>query len=389
MVMRKICVVTGTRAEYGQLRPLMEMICAAADTKLQLVVTGMHLSPEFGLTYREIEEHGFTIDRKIETLLSSDTAVGIGKSTGLGVIGFAGALADLEPDLVVLLGDRFEVLAAAVAALYARIPIAHIHGGETTEGAFDEGIRHAISKMSHLHFVAAEDYRRRVIQLGEDPARVFCVGGLGVDAIGRVELLSRNELERQMGFRFGKHSLLITFHPVTLEANTGEQQIEALLEACRKLDPEVHFIFTMPNADTGGRVIIEKINRFVAEMGERAYAATSLGQLRYWSALQHVDAVVGNSSSGIVEAPTFGLATVNIGDRQKGRLMATSIVNCEPESDAIEAAVREVLSDDFRALARETENPYGSGGAAEKIFDVITTTSLDGKLLKKQFHDLG
>ena len=386
--MRRICVVTGTRAEYGQLRPLMGMISGSDETALQLVVTGMHLSPEFGLTYREIEADGFKIDRRVESLLSSDTAVGIGKSTGLGVIGFADALAELGPDLVVLLGDRFEVLSAAVAALYARIPIAHIHGGETTEGAFDEGIRHAISKMSHLHFVAAEDYRQRVIQLGEAPERVFRVGGLGVDAIGRVELLGKDELERQLGFGFGEKTLLITFHPVTLEANTGGEQIDALIEACRALDPGVHFIFTMPNADTGGRVIIEKIDRFVAELGRRAHAATSLGQLRYWSALDCVDAVVGNSSSGIVEAPSFGVGTVNIGDRQKGRLMARSVVNCEPESAAIEAAVRQVLSAEFETVLADVVNPYGEGGASDRIFEVIASAPLDDDLLKKKFYDL-
>ena len=388
MVKRKICIVTGTRAEYGLLRPLVAKVAESATTTLQLVVTGMHLSPEFGLTYRQIEADGFTITRKVESLLSSDTPAGIGKSTGLGVIGFADALQDLQPDLLVLLGDRFEILAAAVAALYARIPVAHIHGGETTEGAFDEGIRHAISKMSHLHFVVAADYRRRVIQLGEDPAWVFQVGGLGVDGIRHTRLLGRDDLEEALGFELGARNLLLTFHPVTLEAGTAEEQVDALLDACRHLDSDIHFLFTMPNADTGGRVIIEKIEAFVGEMGRRAHAATSLGQVNYWSALQHVDAVVGNSSSGLLEAPTFKVGTVNIGDRQKGRLMATSVINCEPTSGAIEDAICKVLGDSFREIVRRTENPLGDGGASERIFEVISSVELDAQLIKKHFHDL-
>lgn len=388
MVKRKICIVTGTRAEYGLLRPLIQKIDASENTDLQLVVTGMHLSPEFGLTYRQIEEDGFAITRKVESLLSSDTPSGIGKSTGLGLIGFSDALADLQPDLLVLLGDRFEILAAAIAALYARIPVAHIHGGETTEGAFDEGIRHAITKMAHLHFVAAEDYRRRVIQLGEDPLRVFKVGALAIDGIQQTRLLDKQELEEDLGFRFGVKTLLITFHPVTLESNTSEQQIDALLNACRRLNPDVHFIFTMPNADTNGRVIIKKIKNFVVEMGPRAHAATSLGQLRYWSAMSHADAVVGNSSSGLLEAPTFKVPTVNIGDRQKGRIMAASVLNCEPDEAAILAAIKEALGDQFQATMSEVVNPLGVGGACEKIFDSISNVSLSDGMLKKTFNDL-
>lgn len=388
MVKRKICIVTGTRAEYGLLRPLIQKVEASENTDLQLVVTGMHLSPEFGLTYRRIEEDGFAITRKVESLLSSDTPSGIGKSTGLGLIGFSDALADLQPDLLVLLGDRFEILAAAIAALYARIPVAHIHGGETTEGAFDEGIRHAITKMAHLHFVAAEDYQRRVIQLGEDPQRVFKVGALAIDGIQQTRLLGKEALEEDLGFRFGVKTLLITFHPVTLELNTSEQQIDALLNACRRLNPDVHFIFTMPNADTDGRVIIKKIENFVAEMGPRALAATSLGQLRYWSAISHADAVVGNSSSGLLEAPSFKVPTVNIGDRQKGRIMAASVLNCEPDEAAILAAIKEAFGEKFQATMPQVVNPLEEGGACEKIFDVISKFSLSGGMLKKTFNDL-
>ncbi|MGC6464498.1 MAG: UDP-N-acetylglucosamine 2-epimerase [Akkermansiaceae bacterium] len=385
---RKICVVTGTRAEYGQLKPLMGCLKEAEETVLQLVATGMHLSPEFGLTYQEIEADGFAIDRKVETLLSSDTATGIGKSTGLGVIGFADAFADLRPDLVVLLGDRFEILAAAIASLYARIPIAHLHGGETTEGAFDEGIRHAVTKMSHLHFVAAEEYRSRVLQLGEEPSRVHNVGGFGIDAIKQAKLLSREELERQLDFKFGQKTLLVTFHPVTLEHNSSEQQIDALLEACGRMDESVHFVFTMPNADTDGRVIAKKVDEFVDQLGLRAMAATSLGQLRYWSALQYVDAVVGNSSSGISEAPSFKIGTVNIGDRQKGRLMASSVVCCEPLAEEIERSLQDVLSEDFTLRKEESINPYGTGGASQAVFEILRSCPLDEGILKKHFHDV-
>jgi len=388
MVKRKIAVATGTRAEYGLLRPLIERLHASEETELQLVVTGMHLSPEFGLTFRQIEEDGFEITRKVESLLSSDTPSGIGKSTGLGLIGFADALADLRPDLLVLLGDRFEILAAAIAALYARIPVAHIHGGETTEGAFDEGIRHAITKMAHLHFVAAEAYRRRVIQLGEDPERVFQVGALAIDGIRETKLLGRQELESDLGFDFGAKTLLITFHPVTLESNTSEQQIDALLNACRRLDPDVHFIFTMPNADTEGRIIIEKIEAFVAEMGSRAMVATSLGQLRYWSAMSQVDAVVGNSSSGLLEAPTFKVPTVNIGDRQRGRIMAESVLNCDPTETAIYETIQQALGERFQALAKAVVNPLGEGGGSETVFNILSTASLSVKTVKKTFHDV-
>ena len=385
---RKICVVTGTRAEFGQLKPLVQLIDQSDETELLLVVTGMHLSPEFGLTYHEIEEAGLKIDRKVESLLSSDTAVGIGKSTGLGIIGFTDVFADLQPDLVILLGDRFEVLSAAIAALYGRIPIAHLHGGETTEGAFDEGIRHAITKLSHFHFVAAEDYRQRVLQLGEDPKMIYNVGGFGVDAINQVKLLTRLELETQLGFKFGKKTLLITFHPVTLETNSSEDQINALLAACAMLDEDMHFIFTMPNADTDGRIITKKIEEFAQTLGSRAMTSTSLGQLRYWSALQFVDAVVGNSSSGISEAPTFKIGTVNIGDRQKGRLMASSVVQCEPSAADIERSIRLVLSDDFTKQRESATNPYGSGGAAEAVFKVVSDCPLNASILKKHFHDL-
>jgi len=284
---RKICVITGTRADYGLLRWVMQGIKDEPGLTLQTVATGMHLSPEFGLTYREIEKDGFQIDRKVEMLISSDTPVGIAKSMGLALIGFADALNELHPDLIVVLGDRFEIFAAVSSALVARIPVAHLHGGETTEGAFDEALRHSITKMSQLHFVAAEAYRQRVIQLGEQPERVFLVGGLGVDNIKRLKLLDRAELEVSLDFKLGQKSLLITFHPVTLEASTAAEQMTELLAALSALN-DTQLVFTLPNADTDGRSLIKLVEQFV-ELHPNARAYTSLGQLLYLSCIAHVD----------------------------------------------------------------------------------------------------
>ena len=335
---RKICIITGTRAEYGLLYWLMKEIQEDSDLELQIIATGMHLSPEFGLTYRQIEKDGFKIDRKIEMLLSSDTPVGVSKSMGLGMIGFAEAYADLKPDIVVLLGDRFEIFSAAAAAMIARIPIAHLHGGETTEGAFDEAIRHSITKMSHLHFTAVEEYRRRVIQLGELPDRVFNVGGLGVDNIKKLNLMNQQEFEQSISFKLGRKNLLITFHPVTLEHATAGEQFQNLLNAIEELQDTI-FIFTKPNADTEGRIIIQMIDEYVYRNAHKAVAFTNLGQLRYLSAMQFMDGVVGNSSSGLAETPTFKIGTINIGDRQRGRIKAESVIDCEPNKESILAAI--------------------------------------------------
>lgn len=382
---RKICVVTGTRAEYGLLRWLMQAVQQTPDLALQLLVTGTHLSPEFGLTYREIEGDGFDIDTKVEMLVSADTASGTAKSIGLGLIGFSDAFDRLKPDLIVLLGDRFEVLAAASAALVAGIPVAHLHGGETTEGAFDEAIRHAVTKMSHLHFVAAEEYRQRVIQLGEQPERVFLVGGLGIDAIQRIALLDRTELEAALGVALGARNLLVTFHPVTLEAQSSEQQMAELLAALHALH-DTRLIFTMPNADTGSRLLSKMVNDFVATHPQ-ACSYASLGQLRYLSCLKLVDGVVGNSSSGLAEAPSLGVGTVNIGDRQRGRLKASSVIDCAPQRDAILAAIHRLYTPAFRQALQATVNPYGQGGASEKIVKVLQVHPLDG-IIKKVFHNL-
>jgi GDP/UDP-N,N'-diacetylbacillosamine 2-epimerase (hydrolysing) len=381
---KTICVVTGTRAEYGLLRWVMEGIRQSPYLEIQVIATGMHLSPEFGLTVKAIEDDGFRVDRKVEMLLSSDTAVGVTKSMGLGMIGFADALAELRPDLVLVLGDRYEIFAAAAAAMIARLPIAHLHGGETTEGAFDEAIRHSITKMAHLHFVAAEEYGRRVIQLGEQPERVFCVGGLGVDNIQRLELLDRPTLEAALDFQLGPRNLLITFHPVTLEHNTSAQQMQELLTALGDLK-DTHLIFTMPNADTEGRVLFQQIQDFCATHPQ-ARAYTSLGQLRYLSCLRHVDGVVGNSSSGLTEAPSFSKGTVNIGDRQKGRLRAASVIDCEPRAAAIAEALNQLFSPDFQAQLTEVTNPYGAGGASAAIVALLEQADLNS-LLKKRFYD--
>ena len=383
--MRKICIITGTRAEYGLLRWVMQGIKDDPELTLQIIATGMHLSHEFGLTYRDIEQDGFLIDRKVEMLTSSDTPVGIAKSMGLGLIGFADALNELKPDLIVVLGDRFEIFSAVSTALIARIPVAHLHGGEATEGVIDEAIRHSITKMSHLHFVAAEEYRQRVIQLGEQPERVLLVGGLGVDSIKRLKLLERGELETALDFRLGKKNLLITFHPVTLEKAAAAEQMAELLAALDDL-ADTHLIFTLPNADTDGRVLIEMVEQFVAwHPNSRAYK--SLGQIRYLSCIAQVDGVVGNSSSGLAEAPSFKKGTIDIGDRQRGRLKAASVIEAAPTRESIATALQKLYSEDFHASLSGIMNPYGEGGASEKIVATIKSTSLVD-ILKKHFYDV-
>jgi GDP/UDP-N,N'-diacetylbacillosamine 2-epimerase (hydrolysing) len=319
-------------------------------------------------------------------LLSSDTPVGVAKSMGLGLIGFADALFDLKPGLLVVLGDRFEIFAAVSAALIARIPIAHIHGGESTEGAFDEAIRHSVTKMSHLHFVAADDYRKRVIQLGEQPERVFLVGGLGVDNIKRLKLLSRVELEEAVHFKLGVKNLLVTFHPVTLETSTSADQMSELLAALERLE-DTHLIFTMPNADTEGRVLLDMIERFVA-VHPNARAYTSLGQLRYLSCIKYVDGVVGNSSSGLTEVPSFRKGTINIGDRQQGRLKAESVIDCAPDRQSITSAIQKLYTPAFQAALKTVRNSYGEGGASEKIVQILKSYPIE-TVIKKSFYNQG
>lgn len=383
---RKIAIVTGSRADYGLLRPVISGVQADPGLELQLVVTGMHLSPEFGSTWREIESDGVPIAARVEMLVGSDTAVGVTKSTGLGLIGFADAFARLDPDVVVVLGDRFEIFAAATAAMLAAIPLAHIHGGETTEGAFDEAIRHAITKMAQLHFVAARPYRDRVIQLGEAPERVFEVGGLGVDAIRRVDRLSRSELDRELGIELGKRNLLVTFHPVTLEPGAAAAQFTALLEALDECERDATLIFTMPNADTGGRELMRLVEAYV-DRREGAYVFTSLGQRRYFSMLAQVDAVIGNSSSGLLEAPSFHVPTLDIGDRQAGRLKADSVISCAPARESIAAGLRALRDPMFVMSLPAVVNPYGGGGAGAAIVEILRAMPLEGLVIKR-FFDL-
>ena len=383
--MRRICVVTGTRAEYGLLRWLMRDIEADPCLSLQVIATCMHLAPEFGDTYREIELDGFIIDRKVEMLLSGDSPSAIGKSIGLGVIGFADAFQSLAPDLVIVLGDRFEILAAVSAALVARIPVAHLHGGELTEGAVDDAIRHAVTKMSHVHFVATEAYRQRVIQLGESPERVICVGGLGVDAIMRQPLISREALEASLDFQFRQRNLLVTFHPATLDTASPAAQMAELLAALAPLD-NVGLIFTLPNADAGGRELMRQVYEFV-DGRSNAKSFASLGQQRYLSCMALVDGVVGNSSSGLLEAPSFRVGTVNLGSRQRGREQASSVINCEVERGAIANAIATLFSTEYRSNLYNVHNPYGNGGASMRIVSEIKRLELD-KLIKKTFFDL-
>lgn len=385
--MKKLCVVTGTRAEYGLLMPLLKQIEQSTEFTLQLLVTGMHLSPEFGSTYQLIEKDGFRIDEKVEILLSSDTPVGISKSMGLGMIGFAESYERLRPDMIILLGDRYETFVAAAAASVARIPIAHLHGGETTEGAFDEAFRHAITKMSWLHFTSTEEYRQRVIQLGEQPERVFNVGAIGIENIVHLPLMSQEELEDSLGIKFKENLLLVTFHPVTLENATSKLQFEQLLKALESIK-DATIIFTKANSDTDGRIINQMIDEYTREHSENMLSFTSMGQLRYLSAMKYASAVIGNSSSGIIEAPSFKVPTVNIGDRQKGRIQAESTINCEPTVESIKTAIQKALSEDFNKENEETENPYGNGDVSKKVIQEIARTFENQLSLKKTFYDL-
>ncbi len=382
---RKICVVTGTRADYGLLKEIIKQISCDPDLQLQLVATGSHLSPEHGLTYREIEEDGFRIDRTVEMLTSSDSPAGTAKSLGLCLIGFGDVLADLRPDILVVLGDRFEILGVVTAALFAKIPVAHLHGGELTEGAYDDALRHSITKMSHLHFVAASEYQNRVIQLGEQPRYVYNVGGLGVDSLKKLKLLDRNELERSLNYQFGKKNLLITFHPVTLSDNSDQQQLRELLNALESFK-DINLIFTLPNADTGSRALKAMIEEFVFKH-ENATVYTSLGQLRYLSCMALVDGVVGNSSSGLLEAPALGKGSVNIGDRQKGRLTASSVINSDPNEKDIREAINLLFSAEFQKSLAKVQNPYGNGGASEKIIQILKSTNLNA-FPSKTFYNL-
>ena len=382
----RICVVTGARAEYGLLRPLIRRIHDDPLLHLQLVATGMHLSPEFDNTIDEVEADGFPIADRIEMLLSSDSPTGIAKSMGLGIIGFADALARLQPDVLVVLGDRFEMFAAAQAAMVARIPIAHIHGGEATEGVIDEAIRHAVTKMAHLHFVSAEAHRSRVIQMGEDPKHIYNVGATALDTVADCALMPREAVSRSLGLALDGPTFLITYHAVTLCERPPEAAICELLAALDGF-PEARLIFTQTNADTHGRAIQQHIEDYAWHHRERAVAVKTLGQRRYLSAMAAASVVIGNSSSGLVEAPAMGTPTVNIGIRQGGRLRAPSVIDCDEQAGAIRGAINQALSPAFQALAKRRESPYGGPGAAARMIQVLKTTPLDSILLKR-FHDV-
>ena len=385
MTSRRICIVTGSRADYGLLKWTMREIQGDPDLRLQIVATGMHLAPEFGRTDREIEEDGFEVDERVEMLTASDTPVGTAKSMGLGTIGMADAFRRLGPDVVLLLGDRFEVLAAAQAALVAKIPIAHVHGGETTEGAVDESIRHAVTKMAYLHFVSAAPFRRRVVQLGEHPDRVFNVGAPGLDALRHVDLMDQSALEASIGAELWAPTFLITYHPATLQDALPEDSVQELLRALSRF-PEARLLFTKANADSGGRAVNRRIHRYAEQEGERARVYESLGQRRYLSALHHVDLVIGNSSSGLIEAPAVPVPTVNVGTRQRGRPRAGSVLDCPERTPAIAGAIRTALSEEFRGRLSDVTSPYGDGTAASRICRHLRTLEISGPA--KTFYDL-
>lgn len=386
MQKRKIAIVTGSRAEYGLLYQTMRAIQEDPELELQVIVTGMHLSPEFGMTYRFIEQDGFEIAAKVEMLLSSDTAAGVAKSMGLCMISFTDTFHKLLPDIIVVLGDRFETLAVVQAALVQRIPVAHIHGGELSEGAMDDAIRHAITKMSHLHFVAADAYRQRVIQLGENPATVFNIGTPGLEHISKLKLHGREEMEKILGRPLGATNFLVTYHPATLTVDDSTRVLQNLFDSLDHF-PEAHVIFTKSNADAAGRFVNQKIDEYVARNPQRLSAYTSLGNLNYLSLVQYADVVIGNSSSAIIEVPYLGVPTVNIGNRQTKRLSASTIINCSGEGNSIIDGINKALSTDFQAQLKNPNLSYKKDDSSTKIVNIIKAADLK-KLIVKQFYDL-
>ena len=380
---KKVCVVTGTRAEFGLLRPVMALLKKDSAFDLQVVASAMHLVPEFGLTYREIEAAGFDIDAKVEMLIAGDTPAAAAKSMGIGTMGFADAFARLEPDMIMLLGDRFEALAAASTATVMGIPIIHLVGGDVTEGAFDDAIRHAITKMSHLHFVASKESGGRVRQMGEEPFRVHVVGDPGLDGLRQMTLIGRKALERDIGFRFRGKNLVVTFHPATLDRIPSTKQFAIVLDALDSLGPDFGLIFTKPNADPQGRALIVMLDTFVRDHPNSA-AFVSLGQRRYLSVMAQCDAVVGNSSSGLLEAPSLGVPTINIGSRQNGRLKAKTVYDCHVDKAAIVGALRKAL----RGRIGRVDNPHGDGHTAPRIIRILKKVRDPRSLLRKSFHNI-
>lgn len=385
--MKKIAILTATRAEYGLLFPIIKKLKSMSEIEVAVVVTGAHLSPEFGMTVNEIEQDGVTVDKKIEMLLSSDTPSAISKSMGLAMIGFAEYFSECKLDALLVLGDRYETLAVCFAAFNAHIPIIHLYGGEATEGLVDESIRNVITKLSYLHFTSTESYRHRVIQMGEYPDRVFNVGAIGVENAMHTELLSQAELEAELGCVLGEKYSVLTFHPVTLEDNTAAEQTEELLEAIKNF-PDITFLCTKANADMNGRIINESLQSY-ADRHNHLYLFDSLGMKKYLSALRHAKFVIGNSSSGLIEVPSFKIPTINIGDRQKGRIQSLSIINCPPVSEKIEASIKKALSESFRKTLENIVNPYGDGNTSDRIIEITSNFLLKNKLqLQKKFYDI-
>lgn len=382
--MKKICVITGGRAEYGLLKPLIDKILASTKLRLQLVVTGTHLSKYYGLTYKEIQKNGHKINKKIPILTNSDTKYNICQSVSEGIQKFAEVFKKLSPDIILILGDRYEIFAAASAAMLSQIPIAHIHGGELTEGAMDDSIRHAITKMSHVHFVAHKKYKNRVIQLGEQPNTVYNVGGLGIDNLKDIRLLKKHELEKKLEIKFNCKNLIVVFHPVTLELKTSKKQFQNLLSVLKSLK-KTNLFFTFSNADTDN-LIINKLILDFTKTNQNSFVFKSLGQVNFLSMLNNVDGLIGNSSSGLTEMPSFKKATIDIGNRQKGRLKADSIIECEPKKECIKKAIEKIYTKDFQKSLQNVINPYGSGGASNKIISILENLKLD-YILHKKFYD--
>ncbi len=385
--MRKICFFTSTRADYGIMSRLMRKVADSPECELQIIATNMHLSPEYGLTYKEIESDGFIINRKVEMMLSSDTRNGIVKSMGVGLLGFADALEEMKPDIAVILGDRYEMLAAAEACMIYNLPIAHIGGGDVTEGAFDDSIRHSITKLSYLHFASTDVARQRIIQMGEDPNRVFNFGGLGNDNILNEPIMSKTELEESLGIKLNKDIIIVTFHPVTMEHNTAELQTRLLLRALEDYLGSFMIIFTMPNSDADSRIIADLIKSFVLKHPNESIAEVSLGKKRYYSALKYCSAVVGNSSSGIYEAPSFHVPTLNIGDRQKGRLRGDSVVDVDATQEGITRGLEKVLSKEFREYVKTTQSPFEKPGTLDNMYDVLVRYPITD-INRKVFYSL-
>lgn len=383
--MRKICVVTATRAEYGLLKPLMRLIKDSDNLQLQIIATGAHLSPEFGLTYKQIESDGFKIDEKIEILLSADTSSSIVKTMGIAMMGMADVFTRLKPDLLVILGDRYEMLAIASAATIFTVPIAHLHGGELTAGAYDDAIRHAISKMSSLHFTSTEEYRNRVIQLGEQPDKVFNVGAIGLDNVNNLKLLTKEELEKDLNIKFNKFNYQVTFHPETLGNISSQEQFQNLLNVI-DLQKDSFFIFTKANADTDGRIINEMIDKYVLDHPTKAKAYSSLGTLRFLSVVKNCTAIVGNSSSGILEAPSLKTATLNIGNRQDGRVQAQSIINVVCSELEIQKGFDKLKDSTFQEIVKNVVNPYEKKNTAIRVLYEIENNII--KTTNKTFYDI-